>query len=82
MGGCEHFKSLHAFSFGKTVPAYGFWIRHASGIRFDDVRIETVTADAPPPFVKGVDTSGVRINERPELGTQQKIPRRFRVGIH
>jgi polygalacturonase len=54
-----------AFSFGKTVPAYGFWIRHANGIRFDDVRIETVTADARPPFVKGVDTSGVRINEQP-----------------
>jgi len=25
--------------FGKTLPAYGFWIRHAEGITLDDVAI-------------------------------------------
>ncbi|HEY8962711.1 MAG TPA: glycosyl hydrolase family 28 protein [Luteolibacter sp.] len=51
-----------AFSFGKTVPAYGFWIRHADRILFDDVRIQTATSDARPPFVKGIDTADVSIN--------------------
>ena len=51
-----------AFSFGKTVPAYGFWIRHAERVLFDDVQIKTATPDARPPFAKGIDTSGVLIN--------------------
>jgi len=54
-----------AFSFGKTVPAYGFWIRHAERVIFDDVQIKTVTADARPPFLKGIDTSGILINGEP-----------------
>ena len=34
-----------AFSFGKTVPAYGFWIRHADKITFDKVSIVTEKSD-------------------------------------
>jgi len=48
-----------AFSFGATVPAYGFWIRHAEGILFDRVTVTPEKPDARPCFVTGVDTSGI-----------------------
>jgi hypothetical protein len=48
-----------AFSFGATVPAYGFWIRHAEGILFDRVAITPEKPDARPCFVTGVNTSGI-----------------------
>lgn len=54
-----------AFSFGQTVPAYGFWIRHADRVLFDDVQIKTVTPDVRPPFLQGVDTTSILINGSP-----------------
>jgi len=48
-----------AFSFGTTVPAYGFWIRHAEGILFDRVTVTPEKPDARPCFVTGVDASGI-----------------------
>jgi hypothetical protein len=52
-----------AFSFGKTVPAYGFWIRHAKNITFDQVAVTTEKADARQAFVIGADTAGIRLND-------------------
>jgi hypothetical protein len=48
-----------AFSFGATIPAYGFWIRHAEQIVFDRVTITPEKPDARPCFVAGVNTSGI-----------------------
>ncbi|HEY4245972.1 MAG TPA: glycosyl hydrolase family 28 protein [Lacunisphaera sp.] len=53
-----------AFSFGKSVPAYGFWIRHATNIIFDKVAISTETPDARQDFVIGVDTSAIVVNRK------------------
>lgn len=48
-----------AFTFGATVPAYGFWIRHAEHILFDRVTITPATPDARACFATGVDTSRI-----------------------
>jgi hypothetical protein len=48
-----------AFSFGKTVPAYGFWIRHAERISFERVSISPKTPDARPCFITGQNTSEI-----------------------
>jgi polygalacturonase len=34
--------------FGKTIPAYGIYMRHARDITFDNVQTSTLTADARP----------------------------------
>lgn len=48
-----------AFSFGKTVPAYGFWVRHAKRITFDHVTITPEKPDARPCFATGADTADI-----------------------
>lgn len=50
-----------AFSFGPTVPAHGFWIRHAENIRFERVTVTPEKPDARPCFVTGADTSGIAL---------------------
>jgi polygalacturonase len=51
-------------SFGRTVPAFGFWVRHADRITFEKVAISSKKPDARPQFVQGVDTRGIVINNR------------------
>jgi polygalacturonase len=34
-----------------TMPSHGFYVRHATGIRFDDVEIVAAKADLRPAFV-------------------------------
>ena len=48
-----------AFSFGATVPAYGFWIRHAEQITFDRVTATPSKPDARPCFVTDIDTARI-----------------------
>ena len=36
--------------FGPT-PAYGLWARHVTGLKLDNVRIETLTPDPRPPIL-------------------------------
>jgi hypothetical protein len=36
--------------FGPT-PAYGLWARHVTGLKLDNVRIETLTPDPRPPVL-------------------------------
>lgn len=52
-----------AFSFGATVPAHGFWIRHAEQIFFDRIAITPRTPDARPGFVVGEDTARIMLPE-------------------
>ncbi|WP_051174287.1 glycoside hydrolase family 28 protein [Amycolatopsis orientalis] len=51
--------------FGKR-PAYGFWIRHAAGIRFTGGEFRFAKADGRPAFltddVRGVALDGVRVD--------------------
>jgi polygalacturonase len=54
-----------AFSFGKTVPAFGFWLRHADGIAFENVKTTAEKPDARAEFVQGVDTDGITLDGRP-----------------
>lgn len=35
----------------KTLPAYGFYVRHADDVVFENVKVETATPDARPEFV-------------------------------
>jgi len=46
-------------SFGKTVPASGFWIRHAERITFENVAVSTARPDARSQFVQGVDVEEI-----------------------
>ena len=54
-----------AFSFGNTVPAYGFWIRHASGITFENVTVTASEPDLRPPFVLGSEAAQISIKGNP-----------------
>jgi Endopolygalacturonase len=48
--------------FGKVMPAYGMYIRHAQGIKFDHIMLNTETADARPAIV-GSDLTRVTFND-------------------
>jgi len=54
-----------AFSFGKTVPAFGFWMRHADRITFENVNVAVEKPDARPEFVPSVDTDGITLDHQP-----------------
>lgn len=49
-------------SFGRTVPAFGFWVRHAERITFENVAVSAKKPDARPQFVQGMDTRDIIIN--------------------
>jgi hypothetical protein len=53
-----------AFSFGPTVPAFGFWIRHAERITFEDVAITPAEPDARPEFALGIDAADISLPEK------------------
>ena len=41
-----------AFMFNQmALPAYGFYVRHADGVVFDNVEVKTATPDARPRLV-------------------------------
>ena len=44
--------------FGKVMPAYGIYLRHARGVMTTNVTLSTLKPDARPPFVL-IDTAGV-----------------------
>ena len=47
-----------------VLPAYGFWVRHAAGVRMDGVEVGFMKEDRRPAFVlddvRGADFHGVR----------------------
>jgi polygalacturonase len=52
-----------------TMPAYGFFIRHAKGMRVSNVELQYATPDARPPFVlqdvQGADFLHVKAQREP-----------------
>lgn len=56
-----------------TIPAYGFYIRHAKGISFDNVEVGFMTPDARPAFVlddvKGADFLGIKAQKLADAQT-------------
>jgi len=51
-----------AFSFGTTVPAYGFWLRHAERITFEEVKSSPKETDARQEFSTGPDAAGIVVD--------------------
>jgi hypothetical protein len=56
-----------------VLPAYGFYIRHAAGIRMDGVEVGFMASDTRPAFVlddvRDVDLHGVRAQKAPNVPT-------------
>jgi hypothetical protein len=50
-----------AFSFGHSVPAFGFFIRHAEGVTFDNVKVTPAAIEARPEFKLGEDVSDIAV---------------------
>jgi polygalacturonase len=51
--------------FGHYSPAYGFWIRHAEGITFANIKITPVKPDERPEYHKDIDTAGIQFDDSP-----------------
>jgi polygalacturonase len=49
------------------LPAYGFYLRHARNVLFENVRVALNAADARPAFVNGGDAENITINGQPLL---------------
>jgi hypothetical protein len=47
--------------FGKTMPAYGVYIRHAKKVRLDQILLTTLKEDGRPPVV-GIDVGASTFN--------------------
>jgi hypothetical protein len=56
-----------------VLPAYGFYIRHAAGVRMDGVEIGFMASDTRPAFVlddvRDIDLHGVRAQTAPKVPT-------------
>ena len=48
--------------FGKVMPAYGLYIRHASNIKISDIDISLIKSDARPAII-GVDLENVKLSD-------------------
>jgi len=54
--------------FGKTIPVYGIYLRHAQGVTLKNVHLATVKADARPPYLL-VDVGGLNPGDLSEAVT-------------
>jgi len=63
----DHYPEYHMFG---TLPAYGLYARHASGLTLHNVRFELVSQDLRPAIVcddvEGLELSGFRADGDPE----------------
>jgi hypothetical protein len=71
-------KSYPEFSQFKELPAWGFYIRHAKGITFDNVVLKAETKDYRPAIVfddvDGIEFKNVTITEPQSEGKKQIFP--------
>jgi hypothetical protein len=45
--------------FGPIQPAYGFWIRHANNVKFENISITTTAPDERPLFYLENNTTNI-----------------------
>ena len=50
--------------FGPAVPAYGFWLRHAEDISFENIRIIPLKPDARPQIAASENTTNILFHGR------------------
>lgn len=66
------------FSQFKELPAWGFYVRHAEGINFENVTFTALKKDYRPSVVlddvKNATFSGLVVNEPESVGKQQVLP--------
>jgi hypothetical protein len=66
------------FSQFKELPAWGFYVRHAEGITFENVTFTAINKDYRPSVVlddvKNATFSGLVVNEPESVGKQQVFP--------
>jgi hypothetical protein len=66
------------FSQFKELPAWGFYVRHAEGITFENVTFTALKKDYRPSVVlddvKNATFSGLVVNEPESVGKQQVFP--------
>ena len=66
------------FSQFKELPAWGFYVRHAEGINFENVTLTALKKDYRPSVVlddvKNATFSGLVVNEPESVGKQQVFP--------
>jgi polygalacturonase len=66
------------FSQFKELPAWGFYVRHAEGINFENVTFTALKKDYRPSIVlddvKNATFSGLVVNEPESVGKQQVFP--------
>jgi hypothetical protein len=71
-------KSYPEFSQFKELPAWGFYIRHAKGITFDNVVLKAEAKDYRPAIVfddvDGIEFKNVTISEPQSEGKKQIFP--------
>jgi hypothetical protein len=60
------YPDAHQFS-KKGLPSYGFYVRHAKNIQFDNVKVTPTKSDHRPEFKSGGDNKSIIINGK-ELG--------------
>ena len=69
--------SYPEFSQFKELPAWGFYIRHAKGVVFENVKLNSIEKDYRPALVlddvKGYDISGLKIEEAKKNKKKQVI---------
>ena len=61
----DRYPEYHMFG---TLPAYGIYLRHAKGLTFDDVTLETASPDLRPAFV-GEDVEDLELSSFRAAGT-------------
>lgn len=64
-----------ATMFKTILPAYGFYVRHVKGIRFENVTVEKAGNDARPFFFYDDVADAILINSRPESITDNNFLR-------
>ena len=75
--------SYPEFSQFKELPAWGFYIRHAEGITFDNVTFKALKKDYRPAIVtddaEGVTLKNVRFIEPESEGKEQIFPYKSKI---
>ena len=62
----KKYPDIHMFG-RHPLPAYGFYLRHADGVTFENVRVASTSADEERPALASDDVTGIVRTESPSL---------------